>query len=199
LVDRGIPMSFHSDFAMAPAEPLTLVWTAVNRVTSEGTEITQGQRIDVFTAIRAITITAAHTLMLEDEIGSIKVGKTANFTILEENPFKVEKIHLKDIFVVGSIYHGRIHLNKKQLERQLAGGWSETKVTPEVEKALDFVLQQMNTSAKLDKIVSVKYQIVKGKNYDIDFKLDNGEVWNTVIYMDLNRDFKMTKIASLKN
>ncbi|VAW29462.1 Amidohydrolase domain protein, partial [hydrothermal vent metagenome] len=144
LVDRDIPMSFHSDFAMAPAEPLTLAWTAINRVTSEGTEITQDQRIDVFTAMKAITITAAHTLELENEIGSIKIGKTSNFAILAENPFKIEKMHIKDIFVVGSIYHGRVHLNKKQTERQLAGGWSEAEVTPEAEKALNFVLQEMN-------------------------------------------------------
>lgn len=113
LVDRDIPMSFHSDFAMAPAEPLTLAWTAINRVTSEGTAITQQHQIDVFTAMKAITISAANTLDLDNEIGSIKVGKTANFTILEENPFKVEKMHIKDIFVVGSIYNGNVHLNKK--------------------------------------------------------------------------------------
>ncbi len=199
LVDRGIPMSFHSDFGMAPAEPLTLAWTAINRVTSEGTQITQDQRIDVFTAMKAITITAAHTLELEKEIGSIKVGKTANFTILKENPFKVKPMHIKDIFVVGSIYHGRVHLNEKQPKRQLAGGWSKTEITPEVEKALDFVLQQMNTSAKLDKIVSAKMQIVKGRNYDIDFQLDNGEIWNTIVYVDLEGKYKMTKNATLKN
>ncbi len=196
LADRNIPMSFHSDFAMAPAEPLTLVWTAVNRVTSEGTRVSQDQRIDVFTAMKAITIAAAHTLELEKEIGSIKVGKDANFTLLEENPFKVDPMHIKDIFVEGSIYHGKVHLNKK--EKQLAGGWSETEVTPEVEKALDFVLKQMNTSAKLDKIVKVKTQVVAGINYDIDFKLDNGEVWNTVVYKDLKGNYKMTKRATLK-
>ena len=35
LTDEGIPVSFHSDFSMAPVEPLTLVWTAVNRVKLE--------------------------------------------------------------------------------------------------------------------------------------------------------------------
>ena len=80
----------------------------------------------------------------------------------------------------------------------MTGGWSETKVTPEAEKALDFVLQQMNTSAKLDKIVKVKTQVVAGVNYDIDFKLDNGEVWNTVVYRDLKGNHKMTKVATLK-
>jgi predicted amidohydrolase YtcJ len=198
LVDRNIPMSFHSDFAMAPVEPLTLVWTAVNRVTSEGNRVSQDQRIDVFSAMKAITIAAANTLSLEKKIGSIKVGKTANFTLLEENPFKVDPMHIKDIFVVGSIYHGRVHLNKKPVKRQLAGGWSKTEVTPDVENAVRFVMQQMNTAAKLDKIVSVKMQIVKGRNYDIDFRLDNGEIWNTVVYEDLQGNYNMTKVATLK-
>lgn len=56
----------------------------------------------------------------------------------------------------------------------------------------------MNTTAKLDKIVKVKTQIVAGKNYDIDFKLDNDEVWNTVANRDLKGNYKMTKIATLK-
>lgn len=196
LDDRGIPFSLHSDFAMAPAEPLTLAWTAINRMTSEHTLVSQDQRISVFRAMQGITKVAAHTLMLEDEIGTIKEGKFANFTILAENPFKVDKMHIKDIFVEGSIFKGKVHMNSK--ERSLAGGWSETKETPEVEKALDFVLQQMNTSAKLDKIIKVKTQIVAGKNYDITFKLDNGEIWNTVVYRDLKGNYKMTKVATLK-
>ena len=198
LEDRGIPFSLHSDFAMAPAEPLTLAWTAINRMTAEHTLVSQDQRISVYSAMKGITITAAHTLMLEDEIGSIKVGKNANFTILAENPFKVEKMHIKDIFVEGSIFNGNVHLNKKH-DRNLAGGWSETEVTPEVEKALAFVLAQMNTSSKLDKIIKVRTQVVAGINYDIDFQLDNGEVWNTVVYRDLKKNYKMTKVASLKN
>ena len=35
LTDRNIPVSFHSDFSMAPVEPLTLVWTAMNRPLKE--------------------------------------------------------------------------------------------------------------------------------------------------------------------
>ena len=111
LEDRDIPFSLHSDFAMAPAEPLTLAWTAINRMTAEHTLVSQDQRVSVYTAMKGITITAAHTLMLKDEIGSIKVGKVANFTLLKENPFKVEPMHIKDIFVEGSIFKGNVHLN----------------------------------------------------------------------------------------
>ena len=115
LKDRGIPFSFHSDFAMAPAEPLTLAWTAVNRVTDKGTPVSQDQRIDVFTAMQAITINAARTLNLENKIGSIKVGKTANFTLLNENPFKVKKMHIKDIEVAGVVFRGDLKMRKTKL------------------------------------------------------------------------------------
>ncbi|MBE9539168.1 MAG: amidohydrolase [Proteobacteria bacterium] len=111
LKDRDIPFSFHSDFGMAPLEPLTLAWTAINRITAEQTLVSQNQRIDVFTAMQAITINAARTLDLENTIGSITVGKTANFTLLDENPFKVEPMHIKDISVAGVVYRGRLDLN----------------------------------------------------------------------------------------
>ena len=32
LTDRKIPLALHSDFTMAPAKPLFLMWTAVNKV-----------------------------------------------------------------------------------------------------------------------------------------------------------------------
>jgi predicted amidohydrolase YtcJ len=111
LKDRNIPFSLHSDFGMAPLEPLNLVWTAVNRVTSRQTLVSSDQRIDVYTAMQGVTINAARTLQLENQLGSIKVGKTANFTLLDENPFKVNSMHLKDIRVAGVVHRGRIEMN----------------------------------------------------------------------------------------
>ena len=107
LADRNISFSLHSDFGMAPLEPLTLVWTAVNRMTSGGHFVSQDQRIDAYTALKGITINAARTLSLEKDMGSIKVGKVANFTLLEENPLKVKPMHIKDIKVLGVVYHGK--------------------------------------------------------------------------------------------
>ncbi|MGJ5640566.1 amidohydrolase [Formosa sp. S-31] len=109
LTDRGIPVSFHSDFAMAPAEPLTLAWTAINRETAEHSKFSQDQRIDIFTGIKGITISAARTLNLEDSIGSIKIGKRANFTILKDNPFKTDPIKIKDIKINGVVYKGEYY------------------------------------------------------------------------------------------
>ena len=52
---------------------------------------------------------------MEDTIGSIKVGKEATFTLLEQNPFKVSPEGIKDIPVVGIVYKGNIKLNKGKM------------------------------------------------------------------------------------
>ncbi len=115
LTKRGIPVSFHSDFAMAPAEPLTLAWTAINRVTAEGSRFSQDQRVDVFTGMKGITIDAARTLSQEEKIGSIRKGKVANFTILAENPFKIDPMKIKDIPVYAVVHRGTMVRNQQTM------------------------------------------------------------------------------------
>ncbi|PHJ40303.1 2-oxoglutarate dehydrogenase [Vibrio sp. PID23_8] len=77
----------------------------------------------------------------------------------------------------------------------LAGGWSQGEVTPEAQQALDFVLGQLNTAAKLKELLSVRTQVVNGLNYAIEFEMDNGEVWNTIVYRPLKGDMEMTRLA----
>ena len=115
ITKRGIPLSLHSDFAMAPAEPLVLAGVAVNRIVASGKVMNPEQGISMFDAMKGITITAARTFEMDDEIGSIKVGKEATFTLLEQNPFKIDPVKLKDIPVAGVVYKGRMVLNKPKL------------------------------------------------------------------------------------
>lgn len=190
LTDQNIPLSFHSDFSMAPVEPLTLVWTAVNRQTSQGSKFSQDQRISVFDAMKAITIDAARTLNLENEIGSLKVDKLANFTILKENPFKIDPIKIKDIKIVGVVYKGHMH-NVNQ--PQMTGAWKEIEINQEVKDAVDFVFSQMHIDAKLKRILSAKKQIVNGTNYDLTLELENGEILNGIVYKTLKGDYSISK------
>jgi len=111
LTKRGIPLSLHSDFAMAPADPLLLVWVAANRIVASGKVVNPEQKISVYDAMKGVTITAARTFEMENEIGSIKVGKQATFTLLAQNPFKISPEKLKDIPVLGVVYKGEMKLN----------------------------------------------------------------------------------------
>jgi predicted amidohydrolase YtcJ len=107
LVRHGVPVSLHSDFTMAPAEPLRLAWVAANRKTADGTLMAPDERLSREQALRAITIDAAHLIRMEDEIGSIAPGKRADFTVLEEDPTQVPIERLASIRIWGSVFEGR--------------------------------------------------------------------------------------------
>ncbi|TKF79433.1 cystatin domain-containing protein [Vibrio kanaloae] len=79
--------------------------------------------------------------------------------------------------------------------KNLTGGWSQSDITREAKQALDVVLGQMNTTAKLKKILGVRTQVVAGLNYAIEFEMDNGEVWNTIVYRSLQGDIEMMQAA----
>lgn len=104
----GISWSLHSDMPMAPADPLFLMWCAVNRVTSSGRVAGPEQKVGAQEALRGVTIEAAYSLKLEDEIGSIEPGKRANFTILDESPLAVDPMKIKDVNVWGTVMEGQV-------------------------------------------------------------------------------------------
>lgn len=106
---EGVVFALHSDFSLvvAPMHPLTAVWIAVNRIAADGeTVLAPGERIGVDRALRAITIDAAHVMRLDHDLGSIEVGKLADFTILDENPYEVDAISLRDIPIWGTVLGG---------------------------------------------------------------------------------------------
>jgi predicted amidohydrolase YtcJ len=93
---------------MAPLEPLTLAWNAVNRVTINGNLNAAQERVSLDAAMRAITTDAAWVMGWEDEIGSIRAGKRADFTILESDPWEVGGEHLRDIEIWGTVFEGQV-------------------------------------------------------------------------------------------
>lgn len=106
-IDAGGKLSLHSDSPMAPAQPLSLVWAAVNRIGLSGETVLGAQeKITVDEAMRAITIDAAYTARLEGSVGSIEIGKNADFTILDASPYKVATTDIKDIAVIATVYRG---------------------------------------------------------------------------------------------
>lgn len=104
----GVSFSLHSDMPMAPGQPLFLMWCAVNRHTLSGRVARPDLRITAEEALRAVTLDAAYSIRLEDEIGSITPGKKANFTVLDDNPLTCDPEAIKDIAVWGTVLEGRV-------------------------------------------------------------------------------------------
>jgi predicted amidohydrolase YtcJ len=80
----------------------------VNRLTAAGRVLGPEERISVSDALRAVTLGAAWTLKLDGELGSIEVGKRADFCVLGEDPEAVAPWKLKDVSVWGTVVGGRV-------------------------------------------------------------------------------------------
>jgi predicted amidohydrolase YtcJ len=105
---HDVGIALHSDAPMAPLSPLTLAWTAVNRVTINGNSNFEQERISVDEALRAITIDAAWIMRWEEKVGSIRAGKKADFVVLDKDPYAVPPAQLKDIGVWGTVFEGEV-------------------------------------------------------------------------------------------
>jgi predicted amidohydrolase YtcJ len=104
----GIPFAFHSDAPITPLNPLFTAWCASQRETSSGRVLGASERVPVADALRAITLGAAYTLKMDHLVGSIEVGKFADFAVLEDDPSEVAPERLKNLQVWGTVLDGRI-------------------------------------------------------------------------------------------
>ncbi len=105
---NGVPLAIHSDAPITPLGPLFTAWCAVNRLTSSGRVLGEGERIGVDDALSAITLGAAHSLHLDHCIGSIEVGKFADFCVLADDPREAAPERLKDVEVLGTVLGGHV-------------------------------------------------------------------------------------------
>jgi len=116
LEKNNVSVSFHSDLPMAPAAPLTLAGIAASRQTAKGNVLAPEEKMSIDAALRGITIEAARAIQQEQLIGSIEVGKYADFTILEQNPLALDATEFKNIQVWGTVLGGAIHPRERILE-----------------------------------------------------------------------------------
>ena len=104
----GINTALHSDFTMAPAEPLNSAWVAVNRVNHVGEVMCPEECLTSQQALEAITINAAHVLGMAGDTGSLRAGKYADFTILDEDPLTCDPMRLRDLRIHATVFEGRV-------------------------------------------------------------------------------------------
>nr|MDE7202551.1 amidohydrolase [Lachnospiraceae bacterium] len=99
-MDRGIMVTFHQDTPVTKPDMLHSVWAAVNRVSRGGNIIGEEQTVDVYAALKSVTINAAYQYFEEDFKGSIAKGKRADLVVLDDSPLEVAKMEIRNIKVL---------------------------------------------------------------------------------------------------
>lgn len=103
LKQRGMMFGTHHDAPVAFPDSMRVLDATVTRRTRSGDILGPDQRVDVMTALKAMTIWPAWQHFEEDHKGSIEVGKIADFVILSKDPTAVDPETLDEIQVVATI------------------------------------------------------------------------------------------------
>jgi len=100
LIDLGVPLPTGTDFSVSPYNPFYTLHAAVTRQDREdnppGGWIPE-QAMTREEALRAATMAAAYTMFAEDDMGSIEVGKLADFVVI---PVDYMTIPAEDIWKI---------------------------------------------------------------------------------------------------
>lgn len=99
LADAGVVLAGSSDFPVADYDVLQAIRAAVDRKTPAGTALQPDQAISVADALAAYTTGGAVALGVENETGSITVGKVADLVLLGADPLTTDPARLPDIDV----------------------------------------------------------------------------------------------------
>ncbi len=106
-LDNHIPFSFHDDTPVLQPDYMMAMYCAVNRITKNGVQLAESEKISPYDALYAITMNAAYQYYEENNRGSITIGKIANFVILNENPLTCDPKTIKDIKIVDTYLDGK--------------------------------------------------------------------------------------------
>ncbi|MEM6343235.1 MAG: amidohydrolase family protein [Bacteroidota bacterium] len=92
-------ISLSSDWDVSELNPFVGLQNAVTR---------EPQALSLEEAIRAYTLNAAYVMRQEDKVGSLEVGKEADFIILDRNPFDINPNQINRIQVDATYLQGRL-------------------------------------------------------------------------------------------
>ena len=105
--EAGLMFSTHHDAPVALPSSLRVLDATVNRTTRTNKILGKDQRVDPYTALRAMTAWPAHQYFEEGRKGSLSAGKQADLVILTANPLKIPRKDLINLAVVKTISRGK--------------------------------------------------------------------------------------------
>lgn len=112
LIDTGVIMASSSDFPVTiPFDPLIAIQTGISRSTpnkADGEVLWPEERSNLEDMIRSFTYNGAYANFLENEVGSLEVGKKADLVILEKNLFEIPVEQIAEVKVLLTMVEGNV-------------------------------------------------------------------------------------------
>ncbi|MGH6616101.1 amidohydrolase [Sphingomonas sp.] len=110
LLAAGAPLTFGSDWPVAPLDPLTGIDAAVTRRTIDGRHPNGWQpqeRVTVAQSVRAYTNANAFAGFQDKQAGRIAPGMLADFVILSDDVFTITPARISSVRVLRTIINGK--------------------------------------------------------------------------------------------
>lgn len=108
--DSSVPLAFGSDFPIESVDPRLGLYAAATRMDTDGKPVggwLPQEKVTAFEALRGFTLGAAYAGFAEGSVGSLSVGKRADFVVLAEDPLVVPVESLKSLKVLRTYVDGR--------------------------------------------------------------------------------------------
>ncbi|TCL00374.1 hypothetical protein BXY66_3015 [Shimia isoporae] len=103
LLERGMMFGTHHDAPVAFPDSMRVLSATVTRRTRSGDILGPHHRVDVMTALKAMTLWPAFQHFEEDKKGSLEVGKQADFVLLSQDPTAIDPETLASLKVMVTI------------------------------------------------------------------------------------------------
>lgn len=98
LKDAGARVTLSSDWNVSSLNPFIGIQNAVTRAP---------QNISLADAIKSYTINGAYVMRQENKVGSLEVGKLADFVVVDKNIFDIPTNQIKTAKIVKTIFNGK--------------------------------------------------------------------------------------------
>lgn len=98
LKDAGARLTLSSDWNVSTLNPFVGIQNAITRTP---------QNISLEDAIKSYTINGAYVMRQEDKVGSLEVGKLADFVVLDKDIFTIPATQINQTKIILTIFNGK--------------------------------------------------------------------------------------------
>jgi len=111
-LEAGVPLAFGTDYTASDAgSPIATLYCAVTRQGADGTPEAgwySEQRLNVDQVLRLMTTGPAFAAFQEKDLGSLTVGRYADFTAVSANPYSVRPVDLRTLTIGMTVVAGKV-------------------------------------------------------------------------------------------